>query len=37
VKLREDVIDGLENAPTAFAGLLMGKNLGKVVMRVADE
>jgi hypothetical protein len=35
VKLREDVIDGLENAPAAFIGLLNGRNFGKVVVRVA--
>jgi hypothetical protein len=36
VKLREDVVDGLESAPQAFIGLLEGKNFGKVVVRVAD-
>ncbi|MFZ4286691.1 NADP-dependent oxidoreductase [Variovorax sp. HJSM1_2] len=35
VKLREDVVDGLENAPAAFRGLLEGKNFGKLVVRVA--
>ena len=34
VTLREDRVDGLENAPAAFAGLLAGANLGKVVVRV---
>lgn len=37
VKLREDIVDGLDNAPAAFIGLLEGKNFGKVVVRVADE
>lgn len=37
VRLREDVVDGLEQAPAAFAGLLEGKNFGKLVVRVADE
>ncbi|KAF1719569.1 NADP-dependent oxidoreductase [Pseudoxanthomonas wuyuanensis] len=37
VRLREDVIDGLEQAPLAFAGLLEGKNFGKLVVRVADR
>ena len=37
VKYREDVIDGLENAPQAFIGLLKGKNFGKLVVRVAPE
>ena len=35
VKLREDVVDGLENAPAALKGLLEGNNFGKVVVRVA--
>ncbi len=35
LKYREDVVDGLENAPTAFLGLLQGKNFGKLVVRVA--
>ncbi|MGH8175014.1 MAG: NADP-dependent oxidoreductase [Steroidobacter sp.] len=37
VKVREDVVDGLENAPTALIGLLEGRNFGKCVVRVADE
>jgi NADPH-dependent curcumin reductase CurA len=36
VKLREDLIGGLENAPAAFIGLLEGRNFGKLVVRVAD-
>jgi NADPH-dependent curcumin reductase CurA len=36
VKLREDVVDGLENAPAALIGLLKGRNFGKLVVRVAD-
>lgn len=35
VKYREDVVDGLENAPAAFIGLLRGANFGKLVVRVA--
>ncbi|MGO1001245.1 NADP-dependent oxidoreductase [Lysobacter sp. CA196] len=35
VKLHEDVVEGLENAPAAFIGLLEGQNLGKRVVRVA--
>ncbi len=34
VKYREDVVDGLENAPAAFIGLLRGANFGKLVVRV---
>jgi len=36
VKYREDIVDGLENAPQAFAGLLEGKNFGKLVIRVTE-
>ena len=35
IKYREDIVDGLENAPTAFLGLLQGKNFGKLLVRVA--
>lgn len=35
VKLREDVVEGLELAPAAFIGLLEGRNFGKLVVRVA--
>ena len=34
IKYREDVVDGLENAPQAFMGLLEGRNFGKLVVRV---
>jgi NADPH-dependent curcumin reductase CurA len=37
VKVREDVVFGLENAPEAFIGLLQGKNFGKLVIRLADD
>lgn len=37
IKFREDIIDGLENAPQAFIGLLEGKNFGKLVIRVAQD
>jgi len=36
VKLREDIVEGLESAPAGLIGLLEGKNFGKVVVRVAD-
>jgi NADPH-dependent curcumin reductase CurA len=35
VRYREDVVEGLENAPAAFMGLLKGKNLGKLLVKVA--
>jgi NADPH-dependent curcumin reductase CurA len=34
VKDREDITDGLENAPQAFIGMLEGKNFGKTIVRV---
>jgi len=37
VKLREDMVEGLENAPTAFMGMLEGRNFGKLVVHVADS
>jgi NADPH-dependent curcumin reductase CurA len=37
VRLREDVVDGLENAPAAFIGLLEGRNFGKLLVRVVAE
>lgn len=37
IKYREEVIDGLENAPEAFIGLLKGENFGKRVIRVASN
>lgn len=37
VKVREDIVVGLENAPDAFIGLLEGRNFGKLVVQVARE
>ncbi|MFO1024466.1 MAG: NADP-dependent oxidoreductase [Acetobacteraceae bacterium] len=34
---REDIIEGLENAPEALAGILEGRNFGKLLVRVAHE
>ena len=36
VKLHEQVVQGLENAPAALAQLLQGRHAGKLVVRVAD-
>jgi NADPH-dependent curcumin reductase CurA len=36
LKYREDVVDGFENAPSAFSGLLRGENFGKLVVKVSD-
>jgi NADPH-dependent curcumin reductase CurA len=35
VKYREDIVDGLENAPAAFMGMLEGKNFGKMLVKVS--
>lgn len=37
VRFREDVVEGLENAPAALIGLLEGRNFGKLVVRVAPD
>ena len=35
LKYREDIVEGLEQAPAAFLGLLQGKNFGKMLVKVA--
>lgn len=37
IKYREDVVEGLENAPLAFIGLMQGKNFGKLLVKVSSE
>lgn len=37
ITLREDRVEGLEHAPAAFIGMLEGRNLGKLVVRVAAD
>jgi NADPH-dependent curcumin reductase CurA len=37
ISFREDIVDGLENSPNAFIGLLEGKNFGKLIIRVASD
>ena len=37
IKYREDVVEGLENAPRAFIGLMRGENFGKLLIKVSDE
>ncbi|RLL47138.1 NADP-dependent oxidoreductase [Oceanobacillus piezotolerans] len=34
---RENIIDGLENAPQAFIGLFHGENIGKQLVKVCEE
>jgi NADPH-dependent curcumin reductase CurA len=37
LKYREDIAEGLRSAPSAFIGLLKGKNFGKQLVRIAPE
>ncbi len=37
VKYKEDITDGLENAPRELIGLLKGENFGKKIVRVSAE
>jgi NADPH-dependent curcumin reductase CurA len=37
IRWREDVTEGLENAPAAFMGMLRGENRGKALVKVADR
>jgi len=37
IKHREDVTEGLENAPRAFLGMLKGANFGKTLVRVGPD
>jgi NADPH-dependent curcumin reductase CurA len=36
IKYREDIVEGLANAPIAFIGLLKGRNFGKLLVRVSQ-
>ena len=36
VKIKEDLVEGLANAPQAFIGQLRGQNFGKLIVRVSD-
>jgi NADPH-dependent curcumin reductase CurA len=36
LKYREDIVEGLENAPQAFIGLLKGANFGKLLVKVSE-
>jgi NADPH-dependent curcumin reductase CurA len=36
LKYRETIVDGIENAPRAFIGMLQGENIGKQLVKVGD-
>ena len=37
LRYREDITEGLENAPQALLSMLSGRNFGKVLVRVGPE
>lgn len=37
IRYREDILDGIEQAPGSIAGLYRGENLGKRLIRIAPE
>ncbi len=37
IRYREDILDGIEQAPGSIAELYRGKNLGKLLIRIAPE
>ena len=37
MKYKEDVVEGIENAPTSFIGMMRGENFGKLLIKVSDE
>ena len=36
IKYREQIVEGIENTPKAFIGLLTGDNTGKMLVKVAE-
>ncbi len=37
LKYKEDIVEGLENAPQAFIGLLRGADFGKLLVKVSGN
>jgi NADPH-dependent curcumin reductase len=37
LRYREDIVEGLDNAPGAFIGLLQGKNFGKLLIHLSPD
>ena len=36
IKIREEIAEGIENAPRAFIGMLQGRNTGKQLVKIAE-
>ena len=36
IQYRENIVDGIENAPSALLGMLEGKNFGKLLIRIRE-
>jgi len=36
IRYFEDIVDGIENTPRAFIGMMAGDNIGKRLVRLAD-
>jgi NADPH-dependent curcumin reductase CurA len=37
LKYKEDIVEGIENAPRAFIGLLRGENFGKLQVKLGPD
>jgi NADPH-dependent curcumin reductase CurA len=37
IKYKEDITEGLENAPHELIGLLRGENFGKKIIRISED
>jgi NADPH-dependent curcumin reductase len=37
LKYREDIVEGIDNAPAAFIGLLQGRNFGKLIVKLGAD
>jgi NADPH-dependent curcumin reductase CurA len=37
IKYKEDIVEGIENAPRAFIGLLRGDNFGKQQVKLGPD
>jgi hypothetical protein len=37
LKYREDIVEGLDQAPEAFIGLLQGRNFGKLLVKLSED